>query len=205
MFQPEQKQETIGLIKQYLKKISLTNNQIKWLTYLKPRIKEQKKRREEKAVNYSDANLSIAKPEPEPETVSIPTDYKVAIPDQVLEEETKQLEQEDTEPVNEALEELKPNYEIENLKIQLDNTQSNLDQALTDKKNLEEKYKQLEARTRISPSNNFPAVQGNTLRTKVVVNQVFREILTLKGSKVIYANVVIDTQQNKYVRLEPFR
>lgn len=66
------KQETIGLIKQYLKKISLTNNQIKWLTYLKPRIKEQKKRREEQVVNYTGANMSIAKPEPEPETASIP-------------------------------------------------------------------------------------------------------------------------------------
>lgn len=114
------------------------------------------------------ANMPIEKPEPE--TVSIPTDYKVVVPDQVLEEETKRLEQqEDAEPVNEALEALKPNYEIENLKLQLDTTQSNLDQALTDKKSLEEKYRQLEARTRISPSNNFPAVQGNTLRTKIVV------------------------------------
>lgn len=70
---------------------------------------------------------------PEPETVSVPTDYKVVVPDQVLEEETKRLEQqEDAEPVNEALEALKPNYEIENLKLQLDTTQSNLDQALTD-------------------------------------------------------------------------
>jgi hypothetical protein len=55
------------------------------------------------------------------------------------------------------------------------------------------------------PSNKLPALQGNTLRTKVVVNQMFREILALKGSKEIYANVVIDVSQNKYVRLEPFR
>jgi hypothetical protein len=38
--------------------------------------------------------------------------------------------------------------------------QGNLDQALTDKKSLEEKYKQLEARARVSPSNNFPALLG---------------------------------------------
>jgi hypothetical protein len=72
-----------------------------------------------------------------------------------------------------------------------------------DKRNFEEKYKQLEARTRVSPSNNFPALSGNMLRTKIVVNQVFKELLVLKGSKVIYANVVIDMSQNKYVKLEP--
>jgi hypothetical protein len=83
--------------------------------------------------------------------------------------------------------------------------QGDLDQALTDKKSLEEKYKQLEARTRVSPSNNFPHYLGNTLRTKIVVNQVFREILILKGSKVIYANVVIDISQNKYIRLDSIR
>lgn len=189
------------LLKQYLGD-ALTRRKIKYLIYEVPRAKEQKKLREDLAEIGQGANMPIEKPEPE--TVSIPTDYKVVVPDQVLEEETKRLEQqEDAEPVNEALEALKPNYEIENLKLQLDTTQSNLDQALTDKKSLEEKYRQLEARTRISPSNNFPAVQGNTLRTKIVVNQMFREILTLKGSKVIYANVVIDMQQNKYVRLEP--
>ena len=59
-------------------------------------------------------------------TVNIPTDYKVVIPDQVLEEEIKQLEQEEQkqqeeEPATEALEALKaePNYEA-NLKMQLD-------------------------------------------------------------------------------------
>ncbi|MDQ4013819.1 MAG: hypothetical protein M3146_08880 [Thermoproteota archaeon] len=70
-------------------------------------------------------------------------------------------------------------------------------------KAFEEKYEQLEARTRVSPSNSIPAVQGNTLRTKVVVNQLFREILKLRGSKIIYANIVIDISQNKYERLEP--
>jgi hypothetical protein len=55
----------------------------------------------------------------------------------------------------------------------------------------------------VSPSNQIPVVQGNTLRTKVVVNQMFREIINLKGSKVIYANIVIDATQNKYEKLEP--
>jgi hypothetical protein len=140
------KQETIGLIKQYLKKISLTNNQIKWLTYLKPRIKEQKKRREEQVVNYSDANVPIN----EPETVSIPTDYKVVISNQVLEEETKQLEreqkqQEGTESVNEVFEEFKqePYYEVENLKMQLDNANNKITELTTQNKNLEERYKDI--------------------------------------------------------------
>lgn len=49
----------------------------------------------------------------------------------------------------------------------------------------------------------MPSLQGNNLRTKVVVSQLFREILQLKGSKMIYANILIDVAQNKYVRLEP--
>lgn len=46
-------------------------------------------------------------------------------------------------------------------------------------------------------------LQGNTLKTKVIVSQVFREILNLKGSKKIYANILIDVSQNKYIKLEP--
>ena len=85
----------------------------------------------------------------------------------------------------------------------MENTRSNLNQTIEDKKQLEEKYKQLEAKTRVSPSNGIPAVQGNTLRTKVIVSNIFREVLNLKGSRIIYANVVIDISQNKYIRLEP--
>ena len=69
----------------------------------------------------------------------------------------------------------------------------NFDRAIEDKKQLEDKYKQLED----------PAVQGNNLRTRVVVAQIFREVLALKGSKMIYANILIDISKNKYVRLEP--
>lgn len=197
------KQETIGLIKQYLKKISLTNNQIKWLTYLKPRIKEQKKLREEQVVNYSDANMPMANPKPEPETVNIPTDYKVVVPDQVLEEETKQfeqeVEQEQEQEQSEVLETHKPepNYEIENLRLELDNAKNKITELTTQNKLWEEKYKQL-AKTRA-----LPAVKGNILRTKIVVNQLFREILPLKGARVIYANIVIETSQNKYIKLDP--
>ena len=124
-------------------------------------------------------------------------DYNIVVPEQVVNEVIGEQEH------SEANEALKPNYEVEELKLRLDTTQANLDQALADKKNIEEKYKQLEAKTRLSPSNQIPAVQGNTLRVKVVVSDVFREVLRLKGSKIIYANVVIDIQQNKYVRLEP--
>jgi acid stress-induced BolA-like protein IbaG/YrbA len=46
-------------------------------------------------------------------------------------------------------------------------------------------------------------MQGNELRIKVVVSQLFKEILQLKGSKMIYANIIIDRTQNKYIRLEP--
>ena len=143
-----------------------------------------------------------------PETVNIPTDYKVVVPDQVLEEETKQLQQDqkqEQEPICEALEEFrtKPDYEGENLKMQLDIANIKVTELTAQIKNLEEKYRQVEARTRVSPSNNFPVLQGNNLRTKIVVNQLFREMLILKGSKVIYANVVIDVAQNKYLKLEP--
>jgi hypothetical protein len=40
---------------------------------------------------------------------------------------------------------------------------------MTDKKNLEEKYRQLQAKTRVS-TNNIPVVLGKTLRIKVVVS-----------------------------------
>lgn len=72
-----------------------------------------------------------------------------------------------------------PDYGTEELKLQLENTRSNLDQTIEDKKQLEEKYKQLEAKTRVSPSNSIPVVQGNTLRTKVAVSDIFK-VLTEK-------------------------
>jgi hypothetical protein len=85
----------------------------------------------------------------------------------------------------------------------LDNANGKIIELTPRNRNLEEKYRQLEARITVQPSNNFPASQESILRTRVVVNQIFRNILQLKGSKVIYANVVIDIHQNKYVRFEP--
>ena len=61
----------------------------------------------------------------------------------------------------------------------MENTRSNLDLTIEDKKQLEEKYKQLEAKTRVSPSNSIPVVQGNTLGTKVAVSDIFK-VLTEK-------------------------
>ena len=86
----------------------------------------------------------------------------------------------------------------EDLNLKLEN-----DNALTDKRHLKEKNKQLEAETRVLPTNDNPKLQGNNLRTKVVISQLFREILGLKGSKMIYANILIDVSQNKYIKLEP--
>jgi hypothetical protein len=128
-------------------------------------------------------------------------DYNIVFPDQVFDKATQEQKKEPS-PFEEFKQQ-EPDYGTEELKLQLENTRSNLDQTIEDKKQLEEKYKQLEAKTRVSPSNSIPAVQGNNLRTKVVVAQIFREVLALKGSKMIYANILIDLTQNKYVRLEP--
>jgi hypothetical protein len=82
-------------------------------------------------------------------------DYKTAVLGQ--EQETLQIES------------YQQNYAAEDLRLQL-NQASN---------KIEEKNIQLEAKTIISPSNSIPAMQGNELRTKVVVSQLFKEILQL--------------------------
>lgn len=189
----------IDLLKRnYLSGIRKTKRQIKYLLYDKPRIKEQKRLIEKKDNFVSDANMSEG-------TITLPTELKI-LPQDLEEITQEQQKQEDNELEPSPYEELKtqePDYAIEDLKIQLDNEKNKNNELITQNKALEEKYKQLEARTRVSPSNSIPTVQGNTLRVKIFVNQVFREILPLKGSKMIYANIVIDTSQNKYVRLEP--
>jgi hypothetical protein len=128
-------------------------------------------------------------------------DYNIVVPDQVFDKATQEQKKEPS-PFEEFKQQ-EPDYGTEELKLQLENTRSNLNQTIEDKKQLEEKYKQLEAKTRVSPSNSIPAVQGNNLRIKVVVAQIFCEVLALKGSKMIYANILIDLTQNKYERLEP--
>jgi DNA repair exonuclease SbcCD ATPase subunit len=191
-------EQTKLLLKQYLSEF-LSRRQVKWLVVDKPRREAEKKLTEKLDTSVSDANMR----KEQEHTVNIPTDYKVVVPDQVLEEETKQLQQEQ-EPISEALETLrvKPDYEGENSKMQLDKANNKITELTTQIKNLEEKNKQLEARTRASSSDICTAIQGNTLRTKIVINQLFREILYLKGLKEIYANVVIDVSQNKYLKLE---
>ena len=106
-------------------------------------------------------------------------DYKTV----VLGQEQKKLQ----------IESYQQNYAAEDLRLQLDQASNKI----------EEKNIQLEAKTIISPSNSIPAMQGNEVRTKVVVSHLFKEILQLKGSKMIYANIIIDRTQNKYIRLEP--
>ena len=195
------KQETDGLLKLYLRKSCLTKNQIKWLTYEKPRRLEHKKPREKRATSGTDANM-------QEEIITLPTEHKILPQDlEEITQEQQAKEQGQEQQGDFILEDLAkpqvPDYSTEELELQLDLAQMNFDRAIEDKKQLEENYRQLEAKTRMSPTNNIPAVHGNTLKTKVVVTQIFREILAFKGSKMIYANIVIDTSQNKYVRLEP--
>jgi hypothetical protein len=142
-----------------------------------------------------------------PDDIAAP-DYKVVVPDRLLNEvitEGQQEQQQITETDTPRFDTYKQDYAIEDLKSQLDNSKENVELLTLRNKGLEAKNIQLEAKTRNSPSNNIPVVQGNNLITKVVVSQLFREILQLKGSKMIYANIIIDTTQNKYIRLEPFQ
>jgi hypothetical protein len=155
-----------------------------------------------KKLNFLTKNLGTFPKIDDNNVPKIPApDYNIVFPDQVFDKATQEQKKEPS-PFEEFKQQ-EPDYGTEELKLQLENTRSNLDQTIEDKKQLEEKYKQLEAKTRVSPSNSIPAVQGNNLRIKVVVAQIFCEVLALKGSKMIYANILIDLTQNKYVRLEP--
>jgi hypothetical protein len=95
------------------------------------------------------------------------------------------------------------NHVAEELRLQLDQANNKIEEQNTQIKTLEEKYKQLEGERKPSPTNSIPTLQGNNLRTKVILSQIFRDILNLKGPKMIYANILIDVSQNKYIRLEP--
>jgi hypothetical protein len=161
------------LLKQFLKQF-LNPRQVKWILVDQPRELDKKKISDNLDSNVQNDDKNLLKL-PQPEVID--------------HDETIQLEDTILTP--------------QDLKLKLENALINLNNALTDKRHLEEKYKQLEAKTRVSPSNSIPVLQGNTLRTKVVVSQLFREMLQLKGSKMIYANILIDVLQNKYVKLEP--
>ena|ERR671914_2104095 len=183
------------LLKKFLSGLK-TKRQLKWMLTDKPRIREQKKLMEKRDINVPiDENNVPEIPVPGHDSV---------VPEQVIDIVAQEQEQQQQvqEQRSEVFEKQKPNYEVEQLKLQLDTTQANLDQSIANQKNLE-KFKPLEAQARLSPTNTILPVNGNTIRVKVVVSNVFREVLALKGSKVIYANIVIDTRQNKYVKLEP--
>jgi hypothetical protein len=192
------------LIRMYLSEVrQLSKRQIKYLLTDKPRIKEQKSLIEKRDNFVSDASVLLK----QEEKISIPTDYDVVIPDQVLEEVTQdqqQQQQPQEEPSSfEKIKKQEPDYTLVDLRSQVEDYKCHNEELTSQYKIPEEKYEQLEAKTKVSPTTNIPTVQGNTLKTKVVVTQLFREVLALKGSKMIYANVVIDISQNKYVRLEP--
>ena len=170
------------LIRQALRKV-LTDKQIKNLFY------HEKNKQKKQLVNQSESRPNYDNNHPELSA----SDCKVIVSDEVLGEKTPRQE----------FESYNDSYVIEDLRAQLENTKADLEKEKSLRKESEEKYKQLEIKTKVSPSNSVPTKQGNNTRTKVVVSQVFREILQLKGSKYIYAYIVIDANQNEYIRLEP--
>jgi regulator of replication initiation timing len=165
------------LIRSYLKE-SLSKDRLRYILYKKPRREAQK--------NLIDK----VGPSPQIDYNNVPQ-----IPDQIPDEVTQGQQ-------TENLDNYKQHYALEDLRAQLDNVNSKNNDLAAQIKTLKE---QLGAKTRNSPSNSIPAVQGNNSITKVVVSHLFKEILQLKGSKMIYANIIIDTTQNKYIRLEPFQ
>jgi hypothetical protein len=181
------------LIKNCLKEF-LNRNQIKYILYDKARRAKQKSLTNDPGTSPQRDNIP-----------SIPApDYKIVVPDQDIEEVITPQQQQQQQQQEQQREEYKPDYALEDLRSQIESYKSQLEESTTRYKELEEKHKQLEAKTSVSPSNQIPSLRGNNLRTKVVVTQLFREVLALKGSKMIYANILIDLTQNKYVRLEPF-
>jgi hypothetical protein len=174
------------LIRSYFKDF-LSKNRLSYILYKQPRRKAQKNLIDKVGTSpqIDDNNVpQIASP-----------DYKLVIPDQVLDEVIQEQQ-------TENFDNYKPDYVLEDLRAQLNNANSKNNYLTAQVKTLKE---QLEAKTRNPPFNNIPAVEGKNLKTKVVVSQLFKEILQLKGSKMIYANIIIDRTQNKYIRLEPFQ
>ena len=94
-------------------------------------------------------------------------------------------------------------HQIEDLRRQLVNVENKYNDLVAQVITLEEKCNQLEAKITVLPSDNTPASKEKNQKTKVVVSDLFREVLKLKGSHKIYANIEIDKSQNKYIRLEP--
>ncbi|MDQ4013853.1 MAG: hypothetical protein M3146_09055 [Thermoproteota archaeon] len=132
------KKETIGLVKQYLKGSSLTDNQVKWLVYDKPRRLEQKKLKEKLSTSRIDANML------EEETITLPTELKILPQD--LEEfiqEQQAQEQGHEQQGNLILEDLEKSQVLDyakvELELQLDIVQKKFDQAIEDKNSLKKK------------------------------------------------------------------
>jgi hypothetical protein len=121
--------ETELLLKMYLEK-GLGRAKARYILYDKPYAERRKNLLEEQtAKSENDYNNVLSIP---------PSDYDIVVPEQVLEEETKQLAQPEQKPGNEELEgkELETNYGVNYLILRLENSRviCNLDQALTGKK-----------------------------------------------------------------------
>ncbi|HEX5976009.1 MAG TPA: hypothetical protein VFY68_01965 [Nitrososphaeraceae archaeon] len=98
------------LLKMYLSGLK-TKRQLKWILYEKPRLEKQKKLTDNKAkIGENDYN----------NVPEIPAPDNIVIPAQVIDEVINELEQ------SETAEALKPNYEVEELKLRLDTTQDSL-------------------------------------------------------------------------------
>lgn len=180
--------EIYELLKDHLGRY-LDRNQVNYILYVKDQRKEKRQAKVLTNQQNDDKNVPVL-PAPDYDIISIDQD-------KVLDEITQE-KQEQTEKFNSY----KQDYALEDLRSQLDSSKETVE-ILTLKNKELEKYKELEDETKLSPTNSIPTLQGNNLRTKVIVSQIFREILNLKGSKMIYANILIDVSQNKYIRLEP--
>jgi hypothetical protein len=178
--------EIYELLKDHLGRY-LDRNQVNYILYVKDQRKEKKEVKALTNQQNDDKNVPVL-PAPDHNVISIDQD-------KVLDETTQEpQEQTKFNSYKQA---------FEDLRSQLDSSKETIEILTLKNKELEEKYKQVEAKTRVSTSDNIPMLQGNNLRTKVIVSQIFREILNFRGSKMIYANILIDVSQNKYIRLEP--
>lgn len=187
--------ETDLLLKTYLVK-GLGKDKARYFLNEKPRLEKEKQKK------LTEDLAKIGKNDDDNVPNIPPPDYNIVTTDQAIDEVTKEIQPKQEQEASSK--EFKSEYGLEALRVELEDNKKQLAQERENRKQAEEKIEQLEAKTRgISPTNNFPALQGNILRTRIVVNPLFREVIGLKGSKAIYANIIIDMSRNKYIRLEP--
>jgi hypothetical protein len=180
--------EIHNLLRHNLSKF-LDRNQVNYILT----VKDQRKQKREAKMLTNQQNDSKNVPSiPAPEYNIIPLDRN-----KVDEELTNEVQ-------------VEKDHQMEDLRMQLINAENKYNDLVAKVITLEEKYKGIEGKITSLSSDNSPTPQVNNLepkeknqKTKVVVSDLFREVLRLKGSHIIYANIEIDKLQNKYIRLEP--